>query len=89
MKVALLHYTVNEFDCLTCKSLRQPVDDRAAHLILCAHGIDDLAADVSCDPYLVHPHIGARNTGIDITSIFSQACCSRAPIAVAPMCSIV
>lgn len=50
MEVALAHGTVDELDRLSRDSLSQTVNHGSADLVLGAHRIDDLTADVACDP---------------------------------------
>src|SRR6266404_1229089 len=65
MKVTLLPCPIDKLDCLASQCLCQTVDYRSAHLILRAHGIYDLAANVSRDPYPVDGDIPACNAGLD------------------------
>ncbi len=65
VEIALLDRTVDDLDRLARNRLRDPVDDRTAHLVLGAHRVDDLAADIGRHPDMVDGQAASLDGRVD------------------------
>src|SRR3954469_4496581 len=65
VEVALLGDPVNKLDLLTGQRLRQAIDDRSLDLVLRAHGIHNLAANITGHPHLVNGDVAFDHTRLD------------------------
>src|SRR5207248_10848 len=65
MQVALLGDPVDKLDLLTGQRLCQAINDRSFDLVLRAHGVHDLAADITGHPHLVNRNVAFDHTRLD------------------------